>query len=279
MTDDNNVKRESNHECKAARTPDSDDAIIEKLFLNSPIGIYIVQGGTFVFVNPEIKKILGYSDNDLLNMHPSGIVMPEDWNMVREKSVKILKGEVASSPYAYRALTKDGDIRWVIETVASIVYRGNRATLGYFMDNTGQELAKEALRKIEDRFEKAFRSIPDPVVISMVADGIFLEANEAFIQASGYSRNEIIGRTSIELEIWPDKDARSEFIQRLAEAGVVRDMETRFRLKSGEIRFVSWSAELIDYGGEQCVIALGRDITDRKKAELDIEPHQALFET
>ncbi|MFH2219443.1 MAG: PAS domain-containing protein [Pseudomonadota bacterium] len=278
MTDDNNVKRESNDECKGTQTPDSDEALLTKLFLHSPIGIYIVQGGTFVFVNPEMQKIVGYTEDELMNMHPSRLVLPEDWDRVRENSVKILKEETPPSPYTYRVLTRDGDTRWIIETVVSIVYRDKRATLGYFMDNTGQQLAKEALRKVEDRFEKAFRSIPDPVVISRVEDGIFLEVNEAFLKASGYSRNEVVGRTSLELGIWPDNDTRSEFIRRLAQEGFVRDMESRFRLKSGEIRFLRWSADLVDHGEEQCVIALGRDITDRKQAEFDLAPHKALFE-
>jgi PAS domain S-box-containing protein len=278
MTKKNGDERAQNDKRVGTRPNDSESEFFAKIFLHSPIGIYIVQDGKFVFVNPEMQKIVGYTRDELMNMHPSRIVLPEDWDRVRENSVKILKGEIPPSPYTYRVLTRNGDTRWIIETVASIVYREKRATLGYFMDNTGQELAKEALRKVEERFEKAFRSIPDPVAISRVEDGIFLEVNEAFLKASGYSRNEVVGRTSLELGIWPDKDMRSEFIRRLAQEGFVRDMESRFRLKSGEIRFLRWSAELVDHGEERCVIALGQDITDRKQAEFDLAPHKALFE-
>jgi len=277
MTDPDEKGRESK-ETMTSEIPSNKEAeFFETIFINSPIGIYILQEGKFVFVNPEFQRISGYEQDELLHKHSSMIVLPEDWEGVKEKAVKMLKGE-RSAPYVYRALNRDGEIRWIIETVTSINYGGRSATLGYFMDNTAQELAKEALRISEEKFQKAFRAIPDPVVISRLKDGVFLDVNEAFLRSAGYLKEEVVGRTSIELGVWPDHDARAEMVRRLREEGAVRDLETRFRLKSGEIRFVMWSAELIDYGYEKCLIALARDITARKRAELDLAPQGGLYE-
>ncbi len=86
--------------------------------------------------------------------------------MVRENAVKMLKRK-RSSPYLYRVVDKHGDIKWIIESVTSIQFEGRRAVLGYFMDNTEGERAKEALRLSEEKFhdraeKKAFFSVSVP---------------------------------------------------------------------------------------------------------------------
>ncbi len=254
-------------EAGLSRTPAVlDTEYFAKIFINSPIGIYIAQDGKFRFVNPEFQRISGYKEEELLGKPTSMIVMPEDWDAVRQNAVKMVKGE-ALSPYVYRAVDKQGDILWIIETVTSISYGGTRATLGYFMDNTEGERAKEALSLSEEKFHKAFRSSPDWFVISTLEDGFYIDVNEAFLRTTGYRREEVLGRASHDLGIWADPDQRTQMIKTLRERGEVRNLEARFRMKSGEIRHVLWSAEVIEYGDEVCLLAVTRDITSRKQAE------------
>jgi len=236
------------------------------IFMRSPIGIFIVQKGKFRFVNPEFQRISGYTEDELLGNNAFMLVIPEDWPKVRENAIKMLKGE-HSSPYLYRAIDKEGEVKWIIESVTSILYRGERAILGYFMDNTEREHANEALGLSEEKFHKAFRSSPDWFVISTLEDGFYIDVNEAFLETTGYRREEVIGRTSVELGIWADPEQRSEMVKVLREEKKVRNLEAKFRMKSGEIRYVLWSAEVIDYGDEKCLIAVTRDITARKRAE------------
>ena len=238
------------------------------LFVGSPIGIYIVQEGKFLFVNPEFRETAGYREDELLGKNSSMIILPEDRDMVRENAVNMLKGK-RSSPYLYRAVDKRGDIKWIIESVTSIDYGGRRAVLGYFMDNTEGERAKEALRLSEEKFRKAFRSSPEWFVISTLDDGFYVDVNDAFLHRTGYRLEEVIGHTSQELGLWVDPAIRAKMVKTLQEEGEVRDLEVRFRMKSGEIRHVLWSAEVIDYGDEKCCLAMTRDITARKRAELE----------
>jgi PAS domain S-box-containing protein len=251
------------------------------LFVGSPIGIYIVQEGKFQFVNPEFQETAGYREDELLGKDSSMIILPEDWDMVRENAVNMLKGK-RSSPYLYRAVDKHGDIKWIIESVTSIDYGGKRAVLGYFMDNTEGERAKEALRISEEKFHKAFHSSPDWFVISTLEDGFYIDVNEAFLKTTGYRLEEVIGHTTIELGIWANPEDRAKMVKILREEGSVRNMEVRFRMKSGEIRHVLWSSEVIDYGDEKCCLAMTRDITARKRAEqerLEKEKVQGVLET
>jgi PAS domain S-box-containing protein len=167
----------------------------------------------------------------------------------------------------FRVVDKAGELRWINESVTSINYGGRRATLGYFMDNTEHERAKEAVRISEDKFQKAFRSSPEWFVISTLDDGFYLDVNDAFLKATGYRREEVIGHTSVELGIWEDTNKRAEMVEMLKNKLKVRDLEVGFRMKSGEIRSMLWSAEIIDYGEEKCLLAVTRDITHRKRAE------------
>jgi PAS domain S-box-containing protein len=235
------------------------------IFLNSPIGIYIIQDGKFVFVNPEFQQITGYSESEMTNMNSLRIVHRDDKQLVRENAISMLKGQL-TSPYEHRILTKQNEIRWIIETVISINYEGRKAVLGYFMDNTKCVHAREALSISEDKFQKAFRSSPDWFVISTL-EGLYVDVNEAFLRTTGYTKEEILGRSTVDIGIWVDPQKRAEMLRDISEKGVVRDLEVEFRMKSGEIRQMLWSAEAIDYGEEKCLIAMARDITDRHRAQ------------
>lgn len=134
-------------------------------------------------------------------------------------------------------------------------------------DITKRKRAEEALRFSEEKFSKVFRFSPERISITTLKEGRYIDVNEEFLDFSGFSREEVIGRTSRELKVWIDPSEREETVKRLCEKGEVNNYETRFRNKDGEIRTVLWSAEVIDYGGEPCILALTRDITERKQAE------------
>jgi PAS domain S-box-containing protein len=246
--------------------PELGREFVDQLFFNSPIGIYIVQNGIFRFVNPEFQRITGYSEQELLNQESLSLVYPEDKQKVRRNAIRMLKGE-RPAPYQARIVDKNGEVKWILETISSISYRGERAALGYFMDNTEQELIKEALRLSDEKFQKAFRSSPDWVVISTLEEGIYLEVNQAFLHTTGYRREEVIGRSSTELGIWADPEERDALYGVLKEHGKICNAEVHFKTRTGKTLYVLWSAEVFDYEGEKCLIAVTRDITDRKLAE------------
>jgi len=248
------------------RRSDAGDPFCASLFRESPTGIFVIQDGRFCSVNLGCRKITGFEEDELLGMGAMALGPSVDVDLVRRSAEEMLKGE-RSSPYEHRIVTKDGTTRWVLEMVTSIQYQGKRATLGNVMDITDRERAKDSLRLSEEKFYKVFRSSPDWVLITTVEDGFHVDVNEAFLRGTGYRREEVIGRTAEELGVWADLDERREMVKRLLEEGAVRNMEVRFRMKSRQIRYVLWSAEPIDFGGEKCLIGIGDDITDRKRAE------------
>jgi len=119
----------------------------------------------------------------------------------------------------------------------------------------------------EERFVKIFRSSPDPVAISRLADGEIVEVNPAWERLSGYERKEVIGKKAEEAGLWFDPEARSLLLAQLRDAGRVVDTEFRFRTKSGEVLEGLVSAEVMRLSDEPCLLLVGKDITERKKME------------
>lgn len=130
--------------------------------------------------------------------------------------------------------------------------------------------AVERLRESEERMSKAFNASPDMITISSLTEGRLISVNEAFTQISGYPRAEAIGRTPVELGLLFEPDKQAEMIEQLQRQGHLRDLETVFRTKSGELRVVLLSAESIELNGERCMLAITHDITDRKRAEQEL---------
>ncbi len=123
------------------------------------------------------------------------------------------------------------------------------------------------LRLSEQKFSKAFRSNPDPIIITTFEDERFIEVNDSFLEIMGYCREEVIGYTLEELGIWVNKEERIEFREYLEKQGVLQNQEYEFRVKSGAIRIWLLSVEIINIGNEICCLAVIKDITDRKRSE------------
>jgi PAS domain S-box-containing protein len=114
---------------------------------NSLIGCYIVQDARFRFVNPEFTRITGYSEDELLGTLSLNIVQPEYRQLVKENFIRMLKG-LRDYPYEFCINDKHGNAKWILETATSIIYKGKRAALGYFMDiSKSKQVEHERLEK------------------------------------------------------------------------------------------------------------------------------------
>jgi PAS domain S-box-containing protein len=129
------------------------------------------------------------------------------------------------------------------------------------------KLSEQQLKKSEEKFNKVFHLSPVGITLIDVKTGITIEANEAILKITGFEREEIIGRTSQELEVLSEED-RKKIAAKTLEAGSLRNKEIEFRKKSGEIRTALFSNEIISLPQGDVILSLIYDITDRKKAEI-----------
>ncbi len=137
-------------------------------------------------------------------------------------------------------------------------------------DISDRKKAEENLRLAEERFGKAFMASPIPLSISTLSEGIYLDVNDAFLQATGYLREEVIGHSWRDLDLWPDTNQRDQLSQRLRNGERLRNLEIRFSTKSRQERLAQISLERIEISGEDCAVIIFIDITEKKEMEKDI---------
>jgi PAS domain S-box-containing protein len=138
---------------------------------------------------------------------------------------------------------------------------------GLLIERNWKKRATLKLAESEDRFGRAFKANPQPMSITTFADGRYVDANESFLKMSGFTAEEIIGRTSVELGIFESQAHREAVLVSPLRNGSVRNLEMPFRKKDGSYRTLLSSFELLDLGGEKCILVASSDITERKESE------------
>jgi PAS domain S-box-containing protein len=173
------------------------------------------------------------------------------------------------------ALQEDGKDLWVFLRGETVLDRDGRVIRlrGTMQDITPQKQAAADLKKSEEMFSKAFRHGPMALTLTSARTQRYIDVNETFEYFTGYSREELIGRTPIEVGIWANSPERANFLKGLLAGDIIRDVEFRFIAKDGQPRVAQTSAELIEIAGEPCVLGAAIDVTDRTRAE------QALLES
>ncbi len=218
----------------------------------------------------ELYNIVGWdpSRKNISAAELPGLYTPDSWNRLNQAITKAL---ATGEPYnlELEIIRPDGTTRWVTE-FGGVMRDGNGKVTGLhgtLQDITERKRVEKALRESEEKFSKAFHSSPISVSISRLKDGKFIEVNDSFLRDKGYTREEVIGHSSTELNIWAIPGTRDKIIQTLKERGRVHNEQTQFRTKSGYVRTGLLSAELINIGNEPCLITLNNDITQQKLSE------------
>ena len=242
------------------------------------IGIATLEG-ELIYLNPAGRKQLGFDDAPL----------PEGFRM-QEFALERHRGKLRCMlQVLHRTGSWTGEMRVKhigtgatipIEVRAFLIRDPEDGTpvgmAGIGRDLTDHKRVEKALRLSEEKFAKAFRITPDAVNINRMRDGMFVEINEGFTRATGYEVEDIIGKTSNDLNLWADPAEREELVRRLAERGEVRNLEGKFRRKDGRIDTGLMSARVIDMDGEKYILSITRDITDRVRLEEQLRQAQKM---
>jgi two-component system NtrC family sensor kinase len=233
---------------------------------SSPVGIYIVQDRKFLLTNPCFQKLTGYTEKELLGMNSLDLVLPEDRELVRAKAIKMLKGKL-SSPYQFRVVRKTGEVRWVMETVTSITYRGRRANLGNYIDISERREAEKTLEESQKFSNSLLESSPNPILV-INPDTSVKYVNPAFEKLTGFTPAETVGREAA-YPWWPEQE-RGEITAALKDAMTHGDKiaERSFQKKNGERFWVAVNSAPVVHEGKPIYFILNWvDITERKRAE------------
>jgi len=164
-------------------------------------------------------------------------------------------------------------VRWVRQKADFLPTTNGQVirAVGVSQDITDRKLADLAARQSANRFAIAFRSSPVASSIATIEDGRLIEANYNFERDFGWTQADLIGKTSLEVGLWPDPAMRAAWADVLRQTGRVIEYETVWLHKNGERRNVSISGEIIDIDGQSCIMAYSTDITQRKEAQEQIQ--------
>lgn|GEM_PF-825050 len=163
----------------------------------------------------------------------------------------------------------DGRMRWVSVSGRPVYdedgrFRGYR---GVAQDITARKEIELLLRESEARFREIFRAAPDPMTLVRAADEVYVDVNAAFEETTGYRREEVLGRTSRDIELWAEPGRREHMFRELARTGRTRDFEYVMRRRDGSLLVTALSASAVEIGEEAYYLFLIRDITARRRAE------------
>lgn len=249
------------------------EARYRALFRDNPIMIVTLDANlTLLTVNPTCAQQLGYAIDELEGQSVLKLFYEDDRPAVTEQLRLCLRNPDQVYRWQFRKVRKDRGLVWV-EEMAQVVYDLNGAInlLVVCQDITERKRAEEALQKSEKKFSKIFHSTPALLAITTLAEGRFIDVNETCLRLLGYQREELVGRTTLELGIWESNVARERMIHDVEEQGAVRDQEITFTGKGGKTFVGLFSAELIDINGDRYMLSMINDITDRKLMGEEIE--------
>jgi PAS domain S-box-containing protein len=226
-------------------------------------------GPTIIFVNPAFTQMTGYPAQEAIGKTPRMLQGPRtDKALLRRLRHCLERGEVfEGEAIQYR---KDGTEYHQEWQVAPLQDADGKVThyVAIQRDITERKRTDQALRESEEKFSKLFQSSPMPIALSTVEEGRYRDVNKEFLKMLQRSREEVIGHTALELNVWAAPEQRAEHIARFKEQGSLRNVELDIRGKSGQITHILWSVEAVTIAGESCLLGSLLDITERKRSEI-----------
>lgn len=225
--------------------------------------VLVHERGTILDVNHAAEVLFGETAAGLIGQSVLELTAEASRFLIRER----LRSPIDGEPFEAVGLRKDGSTFMSEVTDRGILYQSRAARVVGIRDITQRKHAEAALRDSEEKFSKAFCSSPDPMTISTLEAGRYIDVNQSFLNITGFSREEVIGQTSLDLNIWCNPADRVCLKQLLQTQEIIRNLECQFRKRSGEVVEMLLSADVIHLAGQPCLLCVARDITERKQAE------------
>lgn len=249
---------------------------LARLFSNLPGIAYrclVDRDWTMEFMSEGTFNITGYTPNEFIEnkiISYGDLILPEDRQFVWDEIQSAIEKNT-SFTLVYRIKPRDGDYRWVWERGVAIKDSSGNVTAleGFISDITDTKEASEKLRKSEESFKYLFKNNPLAMWIYDLETWRFLEVNDAAISRYGYSKDEFLSMTLVEIRPDHEKDKLIENLK-IPRKNITENSEWKHKLKNGEIIDVLIISHQIEFENKDAVLVVAVDITDRKKAQSEL---------
>ncbi|MBC7870531.1 MAG: PAS domain S-box protein, partial [Chitinophagaceae bacterium] len=219
-------------------------------------------GGNITYINPAGIRLTGYSESEITQMNITQLLPPDELPAMQDRAQKRLAGDPHVYTYQTKFISKDGQL-FPVEVQSTLLIEQNAVSgvLAVARDISDRYNAQKNLQESENRFSKVFHTSTIAIAISMLKTGQMIDANDSFLRLIGYSREEVIGHTGAELNLWVNTEDRLPVVNQLLTGGEIPTTQSRIRAKSGELRDTLSSLELITLDEQLCILAIVQDNT------------------
>ena len=206
-------------------------------------------------------------------------VPEEDRKIMRQAYRDAVDGSKRNYQVTYRTRLRNGEMRY-LESTAKL-YRDSQGEplrmAGILIDITERVQREQRLAASEEKFASLFQASPDPICVTRISDGVFIEVNPSFCQTFGWQPEAIVGRSSMEVSFWGDRHQRERLAKKLHQQQGLSNEEVRYRTSSGQELTCVISSRFIHVDGQLCITTTFRDITERQQAEAALKASQEKF--
>lgn len=259
---------------KAQESLAESEARYRSIFNNSAIGIGVRDiEHNYIEFNDYYVDMLGYSAEELKYLKTKDITHPDDIDISLQNLDMIKTGKSKMLSYEKRYIRKDGKIVWGEVSVRPLHNSQGEiyAISGVVKDITEKKKFEKELKRSENKFKTAFLVSPDSINVNLLESGVYVEINEGFTELSGYTRDDVIGKSSIDINIWKNLEDRNRLLEVLRRDGFIENLEAEFVLKDGSTKTALMSARIIDYGGQKAILSITRDLTERLQYQKSLQ--------
>lgn len=244
---------------------------------NASITLTDLNTGKFIEFNEEAYLSLGYTREEFENLS----VMDIEANYNKEELIKRFTFFKEKRKHAFetKIKCKDGKIKYVSMIVQVVNIRGKEYLSAISNDITERKKAELTIHRNEEKFSKIFQVSPNMIVLSLLKNGKIIDVNDKFTSMTQYTKEEVIGKTTLELNLWTNPLARQTYASLLQKNGHVKDFEIKLTTKSGEQLITLASAELIQIDGEPHILGIVSDITEQKQLQIKLDNERLRLKT
>ncbi len=229
---------------------------------------------TVQLINRMGCEILGEEESEIIGINWIDKYVPEiNRELVKKEYNRFINGEIKLFEYIEEPIMKKNGEKRIIAWINRELRNKEGKIIGSLssgQDITDHKRAELKLKESEEKFSKAFHSSPTLMAITRMADGLIIDVNDVFIQTLGYNREELIGRTTTQLDLWVNPKERNKFTKMLKEIGKINPFDVDVYTKSGKIITTLFSGEIIHLNNEPHLITIASDITERRKTEQEL---------
>ncbi len=230
--------------------------------------------GVIVGWNPQAEPVFGYTTEDALGKDMAELIVPPHYRQQhREGIARYLSGQpsrILGHRIEVQGLRRDGSVFPMELSIVGVEQDGTHYFSAYIRDLSEQKAAQEGLVRSMQLFSKVFNASPIAASISSVEEGCYQQVNHNFELDFGWSASELVGKTSVQIGLWPSAQERQRWIAAVRSQERSVNYDTVLLRKDGSARNVSLSAEVLEVNGRTCVLTYLVDVTERKRAETQL---------